>query len=68
MLFRSLSEINLADKVLEPGYIEIENNKLFIGCKNGSISVGEIQPAGKKTMLITDWLNGARLQQGERFE
>ncbi|MEN9735306.1 MAG: hypothetical protein RL129_16 [Actinomycetota bacterium] len=62
------SEISFAKKEVEPGEILIEDNKLFVGCKNGSILVGEIQPAGKKTMQVTSWLNGARLQQGERFE
>ena len=43
------------------GAITIENDKLYIGCKNGSIEILELQPEGKKVMTAREFFNGHKL-------
>lgn len=39
---------------------KIENNHLFIGCKDNSCKIIELQPEGKPKMSVKDFLNGYR--------
>jgi len=49
---------------LQPGRINCNNkNLLEIGCKDGAISVSELQLAGKKKMDIKSFLNGIKLTE-----
>ena len=41
---------------------------LYVGAGTGSLEVTKIRPAGKKIMSVKDWLNGARINSGEKFE
>ena len=50
---------SLADKKLSPGEIEISNGKVLVSCGSGSLlELLEVQPAGGKLMLATDWYRG----------
>ncbi|MBI2797979.1 methionyl-tRNA formyltransferase [Candidatus Saccharibacteria bacterium] len=43
---------------VDPGKLEINNGKLHLGCKDGSLEILEIQPAGKKSMDAKNFING----------
>ncbi|MDE5555181.1 MAG: methionyl-tRNA formyltransferase, partial [Muribaculaceae bacterium] len=46
-----------------PGDIIIEGQKMIVVCgDSSSIEIIELQPAGKKRMLTSDYLRGARLE------
>lgn len=51
-----------SDQKLSPGTIKTDGKKvLYIGCGNGSIKVLELQLAGKKRMLVQNFLQGINL-------
>lgn len=49
--------IDEAPKIPE-GELKINDKKLFLGCKNGSISLKEVQLHGRKRMSGIDFING----------
>lgn len=53
-----LHEIKPEEKNIPASKVKIENNLMYIGCGENSISVQKIQPAGKKKMDIQDFING----------
>ena len=53
---------------LSLGELFVEANKLYVGCAFGSVEICRLRPAGKSEMSAADWLRGARISQGERFE
>jgi methionyl-tRNA formyltransferase len=57
-----------AEQKLEPGELCVAGKRLFIGTASDSVEIMKIIPAGKKEMTASDWLNGARLTDGEVFE
>ena len=61
-------EMNLSDFTLEVGKLMVQGNRLYVGAGTGSLEVTKIRPAGKKIMSVKDWLNGARITPGEKFE
>lgn len=56
-----LIKIIPAEKKLKAGEIESENNRLFWGCKTGSVEILELQLEGKKPMDARSFINGNRL-------
>jgi methionyl-tRNA formyltransferase len=53
---------------LKPGEVQIDGKKLFVGTLDVPIEVLRVTPAGKKEMATADWLNGARITNGDFFE
>jgi methionyl-tRNA formyltransferase len=53
---------------LKPGEIHIDGKKLFVGTLDVSIEVLRVTLAGKKEMATADWLNGARITNGDLFD
>lgn len=57
-----------------PGEVVAADDSLVIATgpfkdtAGGSVEVLEVQPAGKERMATTDWLRGARLKVGAKFE
>lgn len=51
-----------------PGTPRRIGDELHVACGSGAVTVGEIQPAGRKRMSVRDWLNGGGLRGGEVFE
>jgi methionyl-tRNA formyltransferase len=53
-----------------PGVVcEIAKDFFVVVCGNGTrLKVTEVQPAGKRTMPVRDFLNGAKITVGSRFE
>ncbi|HAF07732.1 MAG: methionyl-tRNA formyltransferase [bacterium] len=44
-----------------------QRGELLLGCLNGSISVLKIQPEGKITMDVKNFINGYRIKSGEKI-
>jgi len=53
---------------LDPGTLCVVGKRLFIGTATSSVEIIRVIPAGKKEMKASDWINGARLSEGEIFE
>ena len=64
----AIRDLSISDKKVSAGELVFENGDLRVGTADNAIIVKNIQPAGKKWMLVSDWLNGARLKPGEKFE
>jgi methionyl-tRNA formyltransferase len=45
--------------------LEVSEDKIRVGCLDGSITIREVQPKSKKRMGIISYLNGKRLKQGD---
>ncbi len=43
---------------IHPGELAIKDKKLYFGCKDGSLEILEVQPAGKKPMPAQSFING----------
>ncbi|WP_338892453.1 methionyl-tRNA formyltransferase [Rhodococcus sovatensis] len=52
-----------SDVVLEPGRIVVRKDGVFVGTATNAVSLGDIQPQGKKLMNALDWARGARLTE-----
>lgn len=40
---------------------------MIVACGRGAVAIREVQPAGKRRMLTSEWLRGRSTQAGERF-
>ncbi|MEI8215239.1 MAG: methionyl-tRNA formyltransferase [Actinomycetota bacterium] len=52
---------------IEPGLIVQEGKKVNVGTGTTSLTIGFCTPAGKQRMDSASWINGARLNPGEKF-
>ena len=52
----------------DEGCVFIDDDRILVGCGQGSVRLVEIQPEGKPRVSAEDWARGARLQIGEVFE
>ena len=50
-----------------PGEISMEGRELFVSTAEGSLKILSVKPAGKASMDAISWINGARIEQHERF-
>ena len=50
-----------------PGEISLEDKELFVSTSEGSLQILKVKPAGKASMDAISWINGARIEQHERF-
>ena len=57
----------ITDFPLPPGELLLKERKLYIGTSTFAIEIGEVQPSGKALMPASSWVNGVRLDSGERF-
>lgn len=49
--------------------IEVERESFTVACGGETgLKVTAVQPAGKRTMAVRDFLNGAKLKAGDRFD
>lgn len=60
-----LIESRVSTHTLEVGKLEKIDNKIFVGCKSGSLELLQVQPAGKPRMSASDWFRGL---QGHDFK
>jgi methionyl-tRNA formyltransferase len=42
-------------------------NRLRLACGEGALEILELQPAGRRSMPIADFLRGQRVKVGDRF-
>ena len=49
---------------LAPGVIAVERNRIRVGTGSCPVTLGQVQPPGKKAMNAADWARGARLEDG----
>jgi methionyl-tRNA formyltransferase len=61
-------EMQISDTNLECGALKVDDNRLFVGSGTIALEIKVLKPAGKKAMQVKDWLNGARIISGEKFE
>jgi methionyl-tRNA formyltransferase len=61
------STVTSEAKFGQPGEILIEGKDLFVSTSEGSIKIFSVKPAGKASMPAANWVNGARIEQHERF-
>ena len=53
---------------LDSGVLQVDIGRLLVGCgQQTALELLELQPEGKKRMSARDFLNGYRLQNGERL-
>jgi len=59
-----LSKLGTEEVPLAPGELQkVGKNQLYVGCKDGSIEILSLQPAGKKRMTAIDFINGNDLSK-----
>ncbi len=64
-----LTEAELTDGSGEPGTIlEVTKKYFTVACGNGALKIKKLQPEGKKPMDAAAFLNGNRLQPGEKLK
>ena len=47
--------------------MRVEGRKLLVGCGDGALELIEVQLEGKRRMSAADFVNGARIQPGEKL-
>ena len=55
------------EKTGQPGEILLDGKELFVSTSEGSLQILKVKPAGKASMDAISWINGARIEQHERF-
>ncbi len=55
------------EKTGQPGEILLVGKELFVSTPQGSLQILKVKPAGKASMDVISWINGARIEQHERF-
>jgi methionyl-tRNA formyltransferase len=50
-----------------PGLLVPRGRRLMSGCGDGLVELLEVQQPGKRRVPVADFLNGARIKEGERF-
>ena len=55
------------DPYMQPGDIHVAKNRILVGTGTTPVSLGRVQPSGKKPMLAADWARGTMIE-GKRFE
>jgi methionyl-tRNA formyltransferase len=67
-----LDEVSAADSTTpdtaNPGEVVlVDKNRLLVATGLGLLSIDRVQPAGKKSMPVAEWLRGQTLKVGDRF-
>jgi methionyl-tRNA formyltransferase len=57
-----------ADATLEPGVVSSsESDELRVGTGQGTLAIRRLQPAGRRSMQVQEFLRGNPIQPGDRF-
>ena len=52
-----------------PGTItRVEKDALYVACASGQLNLLQVQPAGKRTMAVADFLRGHTIKPGDQFD
>jgi len=52
---------------LAPGELRVERHEVLVGTGTHAVALGDVAPAGKRTMPAEDWARGARPEPGARL-
>jgi methionyl-tRNA formyltransferase len=52
---------------LDPGIVRVTKRAVLVGTGSHPVRLGQVRPAGKKTMDAADWARGVRLADGARL-
>ena len=63
-----LTSARVSSQQCPPATLLAQNNSLLIGTGEASLEILRLKPQGKREMEISEWLRGARVQNGECFE
>ena len=55
-------------ETFSPGALHLYQKRVLIGTKDLPIEILRVIPSGKQEMSVKDWINGARINEGEVFE
>ncbi len=67
MIIEKVTAERGTDRVRPGEVIEAEGDRLLVATGDGSLRVERLQPAGKKSLLASDFLRGYRISVGEFF-
>lgn len=62
-----VSKARLGDASLSPGEMVRIDGEVHVGTSEGSLSLVEVRPEGRRTQDALSWWNGARPEPGERL-
>lgn len=54
----TITQAKATNQVIKPGLLIVKDGNLLLGCKNGSLHIIELQPAGKNKMSSAAFING----------
>ncbi len=54
-------------ELLAPGELRVLRKTVQVGTATGPVTLGEVRPAGKRSMPAVDWARGARPEPGEQL-
>jgi methionyl-tRNA formyltransferase len=58
-----ITKAEVSDRLLKPAQIKIElPDKIFVGCRIGSLKLLEVKPSGKNNMSVCAFINGYKSQ------
>jgi methionyl-tRNA formyltransferase len=66
-LTMKIDSVSTTEMRAKPGQIVSEGKSVLVGTGTTSLTIGFCTPAGKQRMDSASWLNGARLNPGEKF-
>ncbi|MFV0534086.1 MAG: methionyl-tRNA formyltransferase [Cumulibacter sp.] len=59
-----LSVLEAIDEQVPAGELVVTKREVIVGCAEGAVRLGEVQPQGKRPMSAADFARGARLASG----
>ena len=63
-----IESAKMSETEIAPGVLKVEEGRVLVGTGEGSVEVSRVIPAGKKSLDVSAWLNGARLMETDCFE
>jgi methionyl-tRNA formyltransferase len=60
-------QLNTEKKVAPGTRLKAQGSELYVACKSGIISIGEVQLEGKRRMSVEEFLRGYAISRGTRF-
>ncbi len=55
-----LGPVSRAEGTLAPGEVHMDDATVIVGTGEGTVRLGDVQPAGRRVMPALDWLRGVR--------
>ncbi|WAH35497.1 methionyl-tRNA formyltransferase [Alicyclobacillus dauci] len=62
------AEISTSSMALRPGEVGRHGGSILVGCQDGTLVLGDVQPAGKRKMNAVDWFSGLRRDRVQLLE